>query len=109
MRIDCPSLRELSSDQRWLAWNDLSFLDKYVLQFVEKRFDEQGESRDGHLLRLAHDGRSIRVPFAIELDSESRRRLDACDGIIVDLDGQNVLYYNDPDQLEQAWFELTGA
>jgi hypothetical protein len=100
-------LRNLTSDERWLAWLDLPFLDKYVLQFVKKRFDQQGKTRDGHLLRLAYDGRSIRVPFAIELDTPSRHRLDACEGIIADLDGQNVLYYSDPDQLERSWFDLT--
>jgi hypothetical protein len=107
MRIDCPGLQDLSSDQRWLSWVDLPFLDKYVLQFVEKRFDQQAKSRDGHTLRMVYDGRSIRVPFAVELDSKSRHRLDDCEGVITDLDGQNVLYYSDLYELEMSWFTLT--
>ncbi|MGA2992358.1 MAG: hypothetical protein ABSD88_17955, partial [Candidatus Korobacteraceae bacterium] len=107
-RIDCLGLHELSDDQRWLAWGDLSFLDKYVLQFVEKRFDQQAKTRDGRVLRMVYDGHSIRVPFAVELDGENRRKLDSCEGIIADLDGQNVLYYSDQYHLEMAWFVLTG-
>lgn len=107
MRIDCPGLRDLSEDQRWLAWLDLPFLDKYVLQFAEKRFDRQAKTRDGHALRLVYDGHSIRVPFSIELDSPSRCKLDACEGVIADLDGQNVLYYRDLYDLEMSWFLLT--
>jgi hypothetical protein len=107
MRIDCPSLRNLSDDQRWLAWFDLPFLDKYVLQFAEKRFDKQAKTRDGHVVRMVYDGRSIRVPFAVELDGKSRRKLDICEGVITDLDGPNVLYYSDLYDLEMSWFVLT--
>jgi hypothetical protein len=109
MRIDCPGLRELSNDQRWLSWCDLPFLDKYVLQFVEKRFDQQAKTQDGHVIRMVYDGRTIRVPFAVELDSSSRRKLDGCEGIIADIDGQNVLYYPDEYELEISWFALTGG
>jgi hypothetical protein len=57
---------------------------------------------------MVYDGHSIRVPFAVELDGENRRKLDSCEGIIADLDGQNVLYYSDQYHLEMAWFVLTG-
>ena len=77
-----------------------------MLQFVEKRFDQQARSRDGHTLRMVYDGRTIRVPFAVELDDKSRRRLDRCEGVIADLDGQNVLYYSDLYELEMSWFML---
>lgn len=107
MRSDCSRLPKLAGDKPWLAWSDLPFLDKYVLQFVEKRFDQQATSRDGHTLRLVNDGRTIRVPFAVELDDTSRRRLDSCEGVIADLDGQNVLYYFDLYELEMSWFMLT--
>ena len=45
MRIDCLSLHDLPANQRWLPWSDLPFLDKYVLQFAEKRFDQQFRTR----------------------------------------------------------------
>ena len=106
MRMDCSGLRDLSSDQRWLSWVDLPFLDKYVLQFAQKRFDQQARTGDGHTLRMVYDGRSIRVPFAVELDDKSRHRLDRCEGVITDLDGQNVLYYSDLYELEMSWFIL---
>ena len=107
MRIDCLSLSDLPANQRWLPWSDLPFLDKYVLQFVERRFDQQFRTRSGHVFRLAYDGRSIRVPFAIELDEKSRRKLDGCKGIVADIDGQNVLYYSDEYDLEIAWLVLS--
>ena len=107
MRIDCLSLSDLPANQRWLPWSDLPFLDKYVLQFAEKRFDQQFKTRNGHAFRLIYDGRSIRVPFAVELDEKSRRKLDGCEGIIADMDGQNVLYYSDLYEIEMAWFILS--
>lgn len=61
-----------------------------------------------NVLRMVYDGHSIRVPFAVELDGENRRKLDSCEGIIADLDGQNVLYYSDQYHLKMAWFVLTG-
>jgi hypothetical protein len=107
MRIDCLSLHDLPANQRWLPWSDLPFLDKYVLQFVEKRFDQQFRTRHGQRFRLVYDGRSIRVPFAGELDDKSRRKLDGYEGIIADIDGQNVLYYSDEYDLEMAWLVLS--
>ena len=107
MRIDCLSLQDLPANERWLPWSDLPYLDKYVLQFAEKRFDQQFRTRHGQLFRLVYDGRSIRVPFAVELDDKSRRKLDGYEGIIADIDGQNVLYYADQYELEMAWFELS--
>jgi len=107
MRVDSSTQRNLSGEQRLAPWVDLPFLDKYVLQFVEKRFDQQARTGDGHILRLVYDGHSIRVPFAVELDGKSRARLDGCEGVITDLDGQNVLYYADLYELEMSWFMLT--
>jgi hypothetical protein len=107
MRIDCLGLRDLPVNQRWLPWSDLPFLDKYVLQFAEKRFDQQFQTHQGQVFRLVYDGRSILVPFAVELDEKSRRKLDGCEGIIVDMDGQNVLYYTNLYELEMAWFMLS--
>jgi hypothetical protein len=47
------------------------------------------------------------VPFAVELDEKSRRKLDGCEGVIADMDGQNVLYYSDLYEIEMAWFILS--
>jgi hypothetical protein len=107
MRRDSAGLSDLTIDQRCEVWQDLPYLDKYVLQFVRKRFDQQARSRDGHLFRLVYDGRSIRLPFAVELDNSSRKKLDGCEGVITDLDGQNALYYDDLYKLEMSWFMLT--
>jgi hypothetical protein len=40
------------------------------------------------------------------LDDKSRRKLDGYEGIIADIDGQNVLYYSDEYDLEMAWLVL---
>ncbi len=61
MRIDCLSLRDLPANQRWLPWSDLPFLDKYVLQFAEKRFDQQFTNAPGTCV-----------------SSDLRRPLDSC-------------------------------
>ena len=63
-------------------------------------------------VRVAIRGETLRSAVqnaqrAIELDEKSRRKLDGCEGIIADMDGQNVLYYSDLYEIEMAWFTLS--